>query len=94
MRRKERELRRAFRDAGAVDPSTARSLAEMGLEETRALGRLQRHDVVRESAPGSYYFEEEAWLAVRSARIRMGIMLISAIGLTALVGLYAIAASR
>ncbi|MGK2961710.1 MAG: hypothetical protein ACSLFK_06115 [Gemmatimonadaceae bacterium] len=94
MRRKERELRRVFHEAGALDPSTAQSLADMGLEETRALGRLRRHEVVRESSPGCFYFEEEVWLAVRAARIRMAIMLISAVGLTALVGLYAVAGSR
>jgi len=94
MRRKERELRRVFHDAGALDPSTARSLADMGLQETRALRRLERQEVVRESSPGCYYFDEEVWLGVRATRIRMAIMLISAVGLTALVGLYAVVGSR
>jgi hypothetical protein len=49
---------------------------------------------VRESSPGCYYFDEEVWLGVRATRIRMAIMLISAVGLTALVGLYAVVGSR
>jgi len=94
MRRKERKLRRVFHDAGALDPSTARGLADMALQETRALRRLERQEVVRESSPGCYYFDEEVWLGVRATRIRMAIMLISAVGLTALVGLYAVVGSR
>jgi hypothetical protein len=94
MRSRARELRRAFHDAGALDPSTALPLAELGLEENRALRRLERQEVVHESSPGCYYFDEDVWLTVRATRTRMAIMLAAAVGLTALVGLYAVAGSR
>ncbi len=94
MRRKEREVRRAFHDAGALDPSASKPLPDMGLEESRAIKRLQGRKVVRESSPGCYYFDEEVWQAVRSARIKMALMLLAAIGMTALVGLYAVSAAR
>ena len=94
MRRKDREVRTAFHDAGALDPPSARPLAEMGLEESRALRRLQRHEVVRESSPGCFYFDEATWQAVRSTRLRMILMTLGALVLTALVGVYAASANR
>jgi hypothetical protein len=94
MRSKERKIRRAFHDAGALVPSTALPLGDLGLEENMAMRRLERQEVVHESSPGCYYFDEEVWLAVRATRIRMAIMLVLAVGLTALVGLYAVAGSR
>jgi hypothetical protein len=94
VRSREREIRLAFHDAGALDPSTARALADLGLEESRGVRRLERREVVRESSPGCYYFDEEAWLALRGTRRRMAMMVLVAIGLTALAGLYAVAGSR
>jgi hypothetical protein len=93
MRRREREVREAFHDARALDPQGAKPLADIGLEESRALNRLKRNEVVRESSPGCFYFDEEVWQAVRATRRRMMIMILVAIGLTALVGLYAASAN-
>ncbi len=94
MRRREREVRRAFHDAGALDPSASKPLPDMGLEENRAVRRLVDRKVVRESSPGCYYFDEEVWQSVRGARIKMALMLLAAVVMTALVGLYATAAAR
>jgi hypothetical protein len=88
MRRREREVRQAFHDARALDPLTAQPLSDMGLEESRALRRLERHKVVRESSPACFYFDEEVWQAVRSSRLRMGLMILAAIILVLAVGFY------
>ncbi len=66
----------------------------MGLKESRALKGLQGRKVVRESSPGCFYFDEEVWQAVRAARIKMALMLLAAVGMTALVGFYAASAAR
>jgi hypothetical protein len=94
MRRKEREVREAFQNAQAVDPLSARSLQEIGLDESRALSRLRRHEIVRESSPGCFYFDDETWMAVRASRFRMAMMIVAAVILVLLVGIYATAANQ
>jgi hypothetical protein len=93
MRLTERRVRKAFHAAGALDPGTAQGLDAIGIEDNRALRRLKRHDVVRESSPGCYYLDEETWAAVRSTRLKLALMLIAAVALVALVALYARIAS-
>ena len=94
MRRRERRVRDAFHKAGALDPAKATALSEIGLTESMALRRLGRHEVVRESSPGCFYFDEDVWQAVRADRMRMGLMIVAALVLTGLLGLYASWASR
>ena len=94
MRRKERDVRDAFHKAGALDPTNAQPLSAIGVEESMALRRLIRHDAIRESSPGSFYFDEAVWQDVRAARGRMGLLFLAAIVLVTLVGVYAVAANR
>jgi hypothetical protein len=94
MRKREREVRQAFHDASALDPVSARPLSDLGLEESRALSRLERHKIVRESSPGCYYFDEEIWDAVRKNRFRMALMIFAAVVLTLLVVTYTATANR
>jgi hypothetical protein len=94
MWRKERDVRDAFHKGGALDPTNAQPLPDIGVEESMALRRLIRHDVVRESSPGCFYFDEEVWQELRAARGRMSLMFLAAIVLVALVGVYAVAANR
>ena len=94
MRKREREVRQAFLDARAIDPVSAQPLTDMGLEDSRALSRLERHKIVRESSPGCYYFDEEIWVAVRKTRFRMALMIVAAIVLTLLVATYTTTANR
>jgi hypothetical protein len=82
-------VRRAFQAAGALDPGTAQGLDAIGIEENRALRRLKRHDVVRESSPGCYYLDEETWQSVRSTRLKLALMIIGAVALVGLLALYA-----
>lgn len=88
MRRKKRKVRDAFHAASALTPADSYSLQDLGLEETMALRSLKRREVVRESAPGLFYFDEEVWQVLRANRIRMGILIIVALVLFFLVGLY------
>ena len=86
-------MREAFHRARALDPSGAQPLLDLGLDESMALRRLQRHEIVRESSPGCYYFDEEVWEAVRSTRLRMGLLILAAVIIAALVGVYATSAN-
>ena len=70
MRRREREVVDDFRAAGAVSPATAQSYAAIGLGESMAIRRLHDRAVIRESAPGLWYLDEEVWTAVRRTRRR------------------------
>jgi len=94
IRSRERDVRRAFHRAGALDPAGAMSLEEIGLEKSMALRRLMRRDVIRESSPGCYHFDEDVWQSVRAMRIRMALMILAAVVLTALVGVYGVYATR
>jgi hypothetical protein len=76
MRRKERDVRDVFVSRGVTSPAAATSLDDLGLEENGfALKRLKRHAVVRESAPGLFYFDEGVWAAMSSVRRRIGLLL-------------------
>lgn len=88
MRRKEREVRDAFHSAGAVNPAGAMSLESIGIDETLAVRRLKRRAVIREAAPGLFYFDEDVWLAVRSMRRRMALLVAGTLTLVILLVLY------
>lgn len=68
IRRKEREVVDDFRRGGATSPTTAKSLAELGLEDSWPVRRLQKRAVIREPQPGIMYLDEEVWSAVRRTR--------------------------
>jgi hypothetical protein len=88
MRMKEREVRDDFIRAEATTPQGAKSLAEIGIDESRTVHRLQRRAVIREAAPGLLYFDEDVWQAVRSMRRRMALLLTSTIILIGLLVFY------
>jgi hypothetical protein len=73
IRRKEREVVDDFRRGGACSPTTARSLADLGLEDSWPVRRLQRRAVIREPQPGVLYLDEEVWMAVRRTRRRVAL---------------------
>src|SRR6476660_1258905 len=64
MRRREREVVDDFRAAGAISPATTQSYNAIGLGESMAIRRLHDRAVIRESAPGLWYLDEEVWTAV------------------------------
>ncbi len=88
MRRKERDVRDAFLSAGAITPATAMSLESIGMEESRAVRRLKNRAVIREAAPGLFYFDEDVWEAVRSTRRRLAFLMLGTFILIGIVVLY------
>jgi hypothetical protein len=71
MRRREMEVVDDFRAAGAISRETAQSYTAIGLGQSLGLKRLRDRAVIRESAPGTYYLDEEVWTAVRRTRRRI-----------------------
>ena len=82
--RKERELVEHFTAAGAVSPSSARSSSDLGVHERFAWIRLVERGVIREAAPGKYYFDEPTWVALRQRRRRVALVLMIVFGALAL----------
>jgi hypothetical protein len=74
IRRREREVVDDFRRGGATSPTTARSLADLGLSDSWPVHRLQKRAVIREPEPGIMYLDEEVWAAVRRMRRRVGLI--------------------
>ena len=64
------------------------SLESIGIEETMAVRRLEKRAVIREAAPGLFYFDEDVWEAVRSMRRRMAFLLLGTLILIGIVVLY------
>ncbi len=81
--RKERELVEHFTDAGAVSPSSARSPSDLGVHERFAWIRLVERGVIREAAPGRYYFDEPTWVALRRRRRQLSLVLMIFAGVLA-----------
>jgi hypothetical protein len=94
MRKRERDLHQAFHQAGAADPASARPLGEIGVEENRAFSRLKSRDVIRESSPGCFYFDEEKWEYVRSTRLKLALSIVAAFVMVLLFAMYAVSRAR
>ena len=88
MRRKEEEVRGDFMRAGATLPLNAMSLADVGLEENHTVRRLVKRAVIREAAPGMFYFDDEVYQSVRGMRRRMIFIMLLAVVLFAIVATY------
>ena len=76
MRRREMEGVDDFRAAGATSLETAQYYTAIGLGQSLGLKRLRDRAVIRESAPGTYYLDEEVWTAVRRTRRRIATVFI------------------
>jgi hypothetical protein len=94
MRRREEEVRDDFHRAGALQPIDAKSLADVGLEENTTVRRLMRRSVVRESAPGLFYFDEDVWQSVRAMRRRMILILLVVAAIAVVAGLFGVITFR
>ena len=88
MRRKERDVRDAFSSAGATTPANAMSLESVGIEENMAVRRLKKRAVIREAAPGLFYFDEDVWEAVSAMRKRMALLVVGTLVLLIIVFIY------
>lgn len=83
MRRREMEVVDDFRAAGAISRETAQSYTAIGLGQSLGLKRLRERAVIREAAPGTgtYYLDEEVWVAVRRTRRRIAAVLLVVVAL-------------
>jgi hypothetical protein len=72
---KERAVLRAFRQAGATDAASARTLDEIGLRPGLGLRRLRNRAVIRVARPEHYFLDEEVWDAVHRSRRRLTVMI-------------------
>jgi uncharacterized membrane-anchored protein YhcB (DUF1043 family) len=77
--RKERRIVEHFRQAGALAPSTAKSLDDVHEHHRLALRRLRRRAVIRESQPDRFYLDEEVWEALRRTRRRVSLAVLALI---------------
>jgi hypothetical protein len=87
--RKERQVVRHFRDAGAISPSSAKSLEEVPEAHSLGLRRLRRRAVIREAQPDRFYLDEEVWVALGRTRRRVSLAVLALIVLL-LVGVVAV----
>ena len=78
--RKERQLVRHFREAGAVSPSSAKSLdgVQVG-HHSLALRRLRHRVVIREAQPDRFYLDEEVWEALGRTRRQVSVAVLALI---------------
>jgi hypothetical protein len=87
--RKERQVVRHFRDAGAISPASAKSLKEVPEAHSLGLRRLRRRAVIREAQPERFYLDEEVWVALGRTRRRVSLAVLALIVLL-LVGVVAV----
>jgi hypothetical protein len=83
--RKEKDLVAHFRSTGAQNAESARTVSELGVEESFVWRRLIDRAVIREARPGAYYLDEPSWEALQNSRRRMAIMVILIVVLLAVV---------
>jgi hypothetical protein len=77
MRMREEQVIKHFRSVGATSAAQAKTVLDMGLEDSRAIKRLRSQAILREAAPGQLYLDEEVLTAVRRRRFRILGMLIA-----------------
>ena len=73
---KEKDLIAHFRRAGALGPTSAKSVTELGVDTRLAWNILERHAIICEAGHGLYYLDERAWLAHQRRRRRTSITLL------------------
>jgi len=71
--RREREVVRRFREAGATTAAAARDLDELHVRPGSGLHRLRQRAVIREAAAEHFYLDEEVWEALGRTRRRVSI---------------------
>ena len=84
---KEKDLIAHFRLAGALNPATAKSVTELGVDTRLAWNILERRGIIREAGHGLYYLDELAWVAHQKRRRRL-VMTVLVIALTIAVAMY------
>ncbi len=93
--RKEKDLVRHFRDAGATSAASAKAAAALGVHERFAWAMLLRRGIIQESAPGTFYLDEAEWEESRQRKRKLAVVMFVAVFAAAFAAAYAtINASR
>lgn len=90
--RKERQLVDHFRGIGAVSADTARTLAQLGVDQNIGWRRLVDHAVLRSTPAGTWYLDEPSWMALGRMRRRLALV-IAVMGAILLIGAFIAARS-
>ncbi len=72
--RKEKDLVRHFRDAGALSAANAQSPAALGVHERLAWAILLRKKIIKEAAPGTFYLDDAAWEESRQQKRKLAMI--------------------
>lgn len=75
--RREQHIVDRFRALGAISPDSARTLAELQVEQRIAWRRLTENAVIRSASDGRYYFDEPSWLAAIKLRRRVAALVLT-----------------
>lgn len=87
--RKEKEIVRAFRSAGATTAAKSASTSELGVHERMPFRILRWREVIRETTPGRYYLDEAAWARMSKRRKQMLVVAIAFVVLAGAMVYYA-----
>ena len=71
--RRERNVVRRFRAAGATAPAAARSLDQLQVPHNSGFRRLRDRAVIREAGAERFYLDEEVWAAVGRTRRKVSV---------------------
>lgn len=82
----EQQIVRAFRSVRAVTLRTARSLSDLGLNNSQALQKMVTATILRRAGPERYFLDEAVWASRRSMsgrnawRIGFALLIAAALG--------------
>ena len=82
----EKRITQALRDAGAVSPDTAITLAPGRLIQRGALRRLVRRSAVVEVGEGRYWLDDPAYQEMRNTRSSRAILLLFGLAAVLIIG--------
>ena len=81
----ERRVVRRLREAGALRPGAADRLEGLRGLQQRRLAHLVTRGIVRETEPGLYYLDEDAWDAYVSAKRRLAFIMLAIVAAVGLI---------
>ncbi|HXF25419.1 MAG TPA: hypothetical protein VN602_12900 [Gemmatimonadaceae bacterium] len=91
---KERDLVAHFRRVGALSAASAKSVRELGVDNSRVWYLLERRGIIRDAGQARYFLDEVAWAADRTRRRRVAVaVLVLALGMLAVGVLVAVRAA-
>jgi len=80
-----RRIVRAFEEYQAISPGSAKTLADLGLSDSRRVGRLEQAGVLSVTQDKRYYLNRDRWSELSEARRRRAVIVLALVGLVLLV---------